>query len=473
MMTLLALLATGCASGAKPRAVPMTVQAPAQAAAAGERVVPVAYEGGESETVATPALAQPPLIESPAGAANQPRRLPASEASPVVGLTLEWCESLAAAHSPSVAAAEARIRALHGKWVQVGLKPNPTVGYASEEIGDDGTAGLQGGFASQRFITAHKLQRNRDVVCAEITRARQQLAIVLQQVNTDARMRYYDVLLAQRRMQLARDLANVATKSAETSQKLYDAKEIPLAGLLQTEVQLQNATVLRQTSQNQLDQAWRQLATLVGDETLTRQPLVGDVHALPKSLDYAAQLASLQSTSPELATAMANVTRARRTVHRECAQAVPNITGQVTVQFNDATNDTVTGVQVGVPLPIFDRNQGGVCQAQSQVTEAMRNVDRVELDLAQRLAAAFRQYADARATAETFAGEILPRSQQAIELVRKGYQQGEGGYLDLLAAQRTYSEANLAYLNALGQAWRSYLRIDGLLLEGSLAQPIE
>ena len=45
------------------------------------------------------------------------------------------------------------------------------------------------------------------------------------------------------------------------------------------------------------------------------------------------------------------------------------------------------------------------------------------------------------------------------------------GYLDSLVAQQTYSQTNLAYLEALGQLWSSYVQIDGLLLEGSLAKP--
>jgi len=55
--------------------------------------------------------------------------------------------------------------------------------------------------------------------------------------------------------------------------------------------------------------------------------------------------------------------------------------------------------------------------------------------------------------------------------VQQGYAQGEVGYLDVLTAQRTFSQTNLAYLDALGSLWQSYVKIDGLLLDGSLAQP--
>jgi len=100
----------------------------------------------------------------------------------------------------------------------------------------------------------------------------------------------------------------------------------------------------------------------------------------------------------------------------------------------------------------------------------MRNIDRVELNLKRRLADIFRQYSDAHITATSYATDILPRAQRTFDLVQQGYAQGEVGYLDLLAAQQTFSQTNLAYLDALSSLWESYVQIDGLLLDGSLTQ---
>ena len=40
------------------------------------------------------------------------------------------------------------------------------------------------------------------------------------------------------------------------------------------------------------------------------------------------------------------------------------------VQYDNATEDTVTGVRVGLPLPIWNRNQGGIRQAQAELRQA-------------------------------------------------------------------------------------------------------
>jgi cobalt-zinc-cadmium efflux system outer membrane protein len=139
------------------------------------------------------------------------------------------------------------------------------------------------------------------------------------------------------------------------------------------------------------------------------------------------------------------------------------------VQHDNVTGDTVTGVQVGMPLPVWNRNQGGIRQAEAEISQARRNANRVELDLKRRLAVAYQQFADARVQAETYATDILPRAKETLELVQRGYQLGELGYLDLLNAQRTYSQTSLTYLDALAAMWANWSEMEGMLLSDSLS----
>lgn len=455
------LLSTGCVTGQQHFASQAETPGTECAVLNKPTITKVDYE-----EAMTPELIQPPAVTE--GLALEPNVSVAERLPTASRLTLTALEQMAFGSNPAITQSEARVRALRGKWVQVGLAPNPTVGYTAGEVGNDGKAGQQGGFAGQTFITAHKLQRNRAVVAAEITRAEQELAQVQRRVQTDVRQGFYEALLAQRRVELADQLVRVTSEAVTASQSLLEAEEIPLAGLLQTEVQQQNAIVLSRTAANALSQAWRRLSAVVSSADLPIQPLEGDVTQLPETLDWQQQLARVSNESPEIAAAMADVERARRALDRATVEAIPDISTQVTVQYDASSTDTITGVQIGIPLPLWNRNQGGIRQAQAEVTEAVRNVDRVELDLNQRLADAFREYSDAQVTATSYAEELLPRSQRTFDLVQRGFQQGEVGYLDLLAAQQTYSQSNLIYLDALGNLWRSYVRIEGLLLEGSL-----
>jgi cobalt-zinc-cadmium efflux system outer membrane protein len=387
-------------------------------------------------------------------------------------LSLAELEQLALANNPAIGQASAHVNALRGRLIQVGLPPNPTAGYMAGEIGNEGRAGQQGGYIGQDFITGGKLRLNRAVVSQEVQRAEQWLAAVTLRAQTDVRRGYYAALIAQRRADLAAELVRLSGKAVQASRDLKAAEEIPTAGLLQTEVEQQNAQILSQTANNEQAAAWRNLSAVVGTD-LPMQRLDGDASKLPPKMEWDEQLARVTASSPEAAAAFAQIARAQNVLRRARVERIPDISTQVSVQFDNATEDTITGVQVGLPLPIWNRNQGGIRQAQAEVSEAQRNLNRVELDLKRRLAATFQQYSTARAQAEIYSTQILPKSKETFDLVQRGYGLGELGYLDLLSAQRTYSQTNLAYLEALAALWSSWAEIEGLLLSDSLGTPFE
>lgn len=407
-------------------------------------------------------LMQPPSVASP-GLEVLPPATP-------VDLTIEDLIQMGLGNSPAVAQAAARVDALRGRWVQAGLPPNPTVGYVGSELGNDARGGQNGGFAGQDFITGGKLRLDQAIVAQEIQRADQQLAATQLRMTTDVRKAAYAVLVAQRRVELAENLTELSGQAVEASRELQEAQEIPRAGLLQSELEQQNAAILFQTARNQYSSAWRQLSAVIGSD-MPPQPIAGDVSQLPAMLDWDEQLVRVSAMSPEIGAAAADVMRAQAALRRAVVEPIPNVSTQFSVQYDESTNYTIAGIQAGIPLPLWNRNQGGIRQAQAEVVEASRNAGRVELDLKRRLAEAFQTYASARAQAETYATSILPKARQTIELVQRGYRLGEIGYLDLLTAQRTYSQTNLAYLDALSALWASHSEIEGLLLSGSLAAP--
>ena len=123
---------------------------------------------------------------------------------------------------------------------------------------------------------------------------------------------------------------------------------------------------------------------------------------------------------------------------------------------------------VGLPLPIWNRNQGALIQAQHQAAAAERALQQLELSLQNRLAPVFERYSNALNQVKEYRETILPAAQETLELSRQLYQAGEAGFINLLTAQRTYSQTNLAYLEALRELRTAAAEIEGLLLSNSL-----
>ena len=92
------------------------------------------------------------------------------------GLTIEAIEELALNNNPAIQQAVAASAQADGIRTQVGLKPNPTIGYFGEEIGNEGSGGLHGAFVSQTFVRGDKLAWNRQVIGHDVNAMNWQIA---------------------------------------------------------------------------------------------------------------------------------------------------------------------------------------------------------------------------------------------------------------------------------------------------------
>ena len=387
-------------------------------------------------------------------------------------LTLADLESLAFEHNPTLDQASARIEAARGRWVQAGLPPNPVVGYHATQIGNRDTPGQQGGFVAQRFITGGKLGLNRIVVLQEIQQAESDLESQQQRVLNDVRIRFFDVLIAQQRVGIARELVRNGTEAEQASQKRLDARQVGRNDLLQAQIEADSADILLQQSQNEHSESWRRLSAVVSIPDLRQRKVVGDLEQAVPTYSWDERLARLLAESPELAAAKSQVGRARAALLRASREWIPNIDVFASMRQNYITEPMreVTNVQVGIPLPIFDRNQGNVRSAEAQLIAAQRQVQRLELQLQDRLAVAFRRYENASVQVAKYAKRILPNARESLELVTTGYRERQVDYLQVLTAQRTFFQVNLEYLAAMRNLRATAVAIDGQLLTGSLNQ---
>ena len=175
------------------------------------------------------------------------------------------------------------------------------------------------------------------------------------------------------------------------------------------------------------------------------------------------------TSSPEIAAAKANIELARWAVERAFAERTPNLTVQGLVNWRDngIGGRSDGAVVASIPLPLWNRNQGGIIQAQGEVAAAERAMDQLQLALQNRFAPVFERYANALNQVTKYRSKILPFAQESLNLTRQLYQGGETGYINLLTAQRTYSQTNLNYLEALRELRAAEAEIEGLLLFGS------
>lgn len=387
----------------------------------------------------------------------------------VEALTWADLKGMAFQSNPTLAAAVARMNVARGQQVQAGLYPNPVIGYHGVEMGLRGTSGQQGGFISQRFITAGKLGLDQAIAGKEIDEAHFLFHAQEQRVLSDLRIRFYDVLVAQRRVTLTTKLAGIGSELVTATEKLIEGRQGTENDLLQAEIRADESHILLDNARNQNFEAWRRLVAVVGIPSLQMSPVDGELDTDLPRLDWDRCHATALSGNPALRAARTRVARARIVIQRARKEPIPNIDLSVSHRHHNVTDDNVTNVQVGIPIPVFNRNQGNIRSARAEWIRACNDVKRIELDLQDRLAVAYRRYANARQQVDRYRERMVPRAERSLKLVSGGYEKGQVDYLTLLTAQQTYLHVNLSYLDSLRELRTAASLIDGQLLGESLA----
>jgi cobalt-zinc-cadmium efflux system outer membrane protein len=289
---------------------------------------------------------------------------------------------------------------------------------------------------------------------------------------------FYQVLAGQRLVDVRQNLAKLAADATQTSHQLANVGQADRPDVLQAEVEQQQVNVSLRIAQQNLRSSWRTLAAVVGKPDLPQARLEGDLEAIP-DLNYEEWLATTLRDSPEVKLAQQSVGRAEASLTQAKKVPIPDlqIYGNLANNYEPLTevSPRITGVQggaqIGVQLPIFNRNQGNIAAAKAEIEVAKRDLDRLKLQIARDVANLFRDYESARATVRQYKTEMLPRAEEAYKLYQANYQKMAAAYPQALISQRTLFQLEVDYVQALESVWQSALVIRGFGLMDGLSGP--
>lgn len=392
-----------------------------------------------------------------------------TELPPIPALTIRDLESMALRSNPTLSQATAAIEQVRGNMIQAGLYPNPQAGYLRNDADRPGTLFTTGVFFGQEMVTARKRQKSQAVEAREIDRLMHEYQAQRLRVLNDLRIRFYDVLGAERQIQATDQLVGIAEKSLATTQQLVAARHATRADVLQSQVQLKQVRLLAREARVRYDSAWRQLANVIGMPDLRPAPLADDIMDDDVALvDFEAEYQRLLAESPQLRAAVARIGHARAELVSERARVYPNVTLQVVAEQDNINQYSSVNTFLSLPVPVFNRNQGNIHHANADLREAHAEVRRTQLALRDALAEACQRFETARMQVNDLRNEILPDAEAALTATAEAQRSGEVSALQVIAAERTYFESRMSYVQAWTELRKVAAEIDGLLLTGGL-----
>jgi cobalt-zinc-cadmium efflux system outer membrane protein len=422
----------------------------------------------------------PPQSSQPAPVEQPPvPPIGQSQQAPGPKLRLQQLEEMALRNNPTLAQAQAEIEASRGRRLQAGLFPNPMVGYSGEEIrGGRLRGGQHGAFIEQSIVLGGKLGLGRkvfeqEVRLAEIEAEEQRLRVI-----NSVRRAFYRALAAQELLALEKAFVQHAAEHVDTSRRLLNLGQADETEVLQAEIELQQGELAVTRRENDLRRVWRALAALVGNPALPLTMLEGNLEQNLPALEDEQVLQAMVERSPAVRIAQASVARSEAMVSRAGREAVPDLRIRAGLQQNRELLEAFgrpVGLQgfaeVGVQLPIFNRNQGNVQAARAGVERARQEITRVQLVLRERAAGTLERHRNGRAAVERYRDQIIPRARRAYEAMLAKWGQMAASYPQVLMAQRTLFHLQRDYITALDEVWGSAIALEGFLLTDGLEAP--
>jgi cobalt-zinc-cadmium efflux system outer membrane protein len=392
--------------------------------------------------------------------------LPAAAIAADAHLSLGDALALTLQKSPELSAFNWDIRAAEARMLQARLYPNPELSLQSENF--IGSGSYQNGDLAERTLQLSQLielggKREARIAVANAGRevAGWEYQVKRVEVLKATTQAFIDVLAAQRQVELARETAALVETVGPITQKRVEAGAA-------SRVEVTRASIAVATARIQVEQATRTLATAQtrlaaqwGARKFEYKGVGGDLDHL-HDVGGIGELAAKIMRNPQIARWTAERDRRAAQVEVARAQGRPDVTFIAGPRLIGKGDDVTAVAGVSLPLPLWNRNQGAIAEAQANLSKTDDERHAAESQTFAALNEAYQNLLRGRREAEILEKDVLPGAKEAEQALREGYAAGRFSQLEVLDARRTLIDARNQYLRALADHHKALAEIEAL-----------
>jgi len=402
----------------------------------------------------------------------QPATAPTVE--PSGALTLSEAIKAALAANPALAVSAYELKAADARIDQAKLRINPALSVDLENFA--GTGETRGTRALERTLSLSQVVElgdkrglRTDLALSDreligVTRQAEQLDVL-----TEVTRRYIDLVAAQDRVQLAASSREIVRRSLDAISARVQAARSPEAERSRARIALTRARIEEQQAQSELRTARLALGALWASSNPVFTTAQADLFA-QEPVGSFEQLVLRLERNPDFVR-FASETRVREAELRLArSQARPNLTFGAGIRRLNASHDTALMAGFSMDLPLFNRNQGAIHEAQVRLEQTDAERRAAFLRARATVYGLYQELLASRDRMQTLRTEALSQAQSALEQTQSGYDRGRFSYLELATAQQDVLDIRTAAIDAAADAHRALAEIERLTGE-PLAAP--
>lgn len=366
-------------------------------------------------------------------------------AKPRIGL--EDLFRLAELGNPDLAAARSETVAAGGRARQAGLYPNPTFGYDIEDAPTDDFASRTDKVSlSQPLVISGRRGAGRAAALALQAAARHQDQLTRREVLRAVHILWAEVLYTRGSQEVAAVLLEQARETLEIARLRFEARAAPESHVTKALVEVYEVESTRRRLEAMRARVSAELEGVLGGFVVPWERIEGAFDSPHSDVASIEAGAADTASHPRILTARHQLEAARQTLRLARASRIPDLDLSMSYGVSRATDESFFEAGVAVPIPIFDRNQGGIEEGRATVTRAEHELRAAERDLQTTWAVAHASYQVILAESEAVRTLVEPAAARALDQAEEGYRAGRVPLLDLIDAQRTYGELRIRAL---------------------------
>jgi outer membrane protein, heavy metal efflux system len=388
---------------------------------------------------------------------------PGVEAQNKLPLTWEQVRERFETGNPTLLAGKVNIDESKAQEITAFLRPNPTLTVSADGTQIAPHKGVWQPFAgtleSPGISYLHERQHKRELrlesAQKETSIASSQQADLERNLLFNLRGAFVQTLQAKAVLEVARANLDYYDHVLSVSTEQYKAGDIGQIDLDRLELQRVQFEADLQGAEVNLRTAKIQLLELLNDRTPVEQfDVVGpfDFNEPAQPLEEYRKMAL--EARPDLRAAAESVEKAKTDHSLASANGSTDPTFGAWYTHNSSNNnpfatDTL-GISVGVPLRIFDRNQGEKLRTKLDIDRNERLRTAVEAQVFGDVDSAYAQINSTLTLLRPYKTKYLQQAVKVRDTVYFSYQHGGASLLDFLNAEREYRSVQLNYVNLVG-----------------------
>ncbi|HMU54889.1 MAG TPA: TolC family protein [Nitrospira sp.] len=400
------------------------------------------------------------LIISQSGAGAQQPSLPGpprpSEPPAVIRLSLDEALALFIKQNLSVLITKYGIDYNKGQEITAALFPNPVAFIGTLSSYTQGfnlsNSGQLAMIVQQLFELAGKRGYRIESAVFGTQSAEAAFEDAVRQLGFTVKDTYYRIQLAQRRL-------NLAEENRDRFARILDINTIRFKKGYIAEVDLIRIRLQMVDFQSQVIQSLQEAEVARGDLRQLLRLSPKTVMELTTEMDFRRidpDINKLRVTAIDLRPDVRakRFAQSQRESDLRLAKAyrVPDVTVGAGYEIQGSRgpdNPQQWVLNFGIPIPLFNRNQGGIVQAEVAVQTAEADLNKTVNQVENEVEVAYRNLIQSRRLVEAFVGGILDDARSTLTIVERAYERGGATILDLLDAARTSRTIQQNYIEAL------------------------